>query len=440
MARWLRAHPLFTTLFFAVFLLGAGMRFTALDQMPPGLYHDEIFYGIDAADALTTGDFKIFYPANNGRGAMFITLLAGAVALFGDTIDALRGASAAIGSLSLIATYLLALELFRHDAARKNIALLGMFLVAVSYWHLNFSRIAFDGITVPLLQGAGMWLLLVAIRTRRIGVYAGAGALLALGFYSYAAYPAFMPLVLYILWRAYRDGKMSVQHGMVLLAAGAIVIAPLAYWVLAHPELFFQRSHEVSVWSIPLEKDQDTPLVRSLVSMLLFVMNSVQMALMPFVSGDANWRHNYNAQPALALLAMLGVALAFYFYRKEKKSNSSAISPLRLLALWVLLAALPAILSSEGMPHSLRGIGMLLPLHLLAAWGLWQCWLALRLRFKPMAVTLAVLLLAGTAISTNYTYFVLWKHHPETKKAFLFEKELFNDYDLTAYDYLKPYR
>src|SRR6187549_3697057 len=77
-----------------ILAVAAGMRLYALDRIPPGLYPDEAVNGTDAQEALETGDFKLFYPNNNGREGLFINLQALSVHIFGNTPFALRFVSA----------------------------------------------------------------------------------------------------------------------------------------------------------------------------------------------------------------------------------------------------------------------------------------------------------------------------------------------------------
>lgn len=48
------------------------MRLSGLTWAPPGLYPDEAMNGNNALEANRTGDYKTFYPDNNGREAIFI--------------------------------------------------------------------------------------------------------------------------------------------------------------------------------------------------------------------------------------------------------------------------------------------------------------------------------------------------------------------------------
>ena len=55
-----------------IFLVAAFLRFQNLALLPPGLYPDEAMNGNNVLEASKTGNWKVFYPANNGREGLFI--------------------------------------------------------------------------------------------------------------------------------------------------------------------------------------------------------------------------------------------------------------------------------------------------------------------------------------------------------------------------------
>ena len=72
MTKWLLLGILIVAVFFRLF---------ALTNFPSGLYPDEAMNGNNALEALAGpaaggagGNFKIFYPENNGRGGLFINI------------------------------------------------------------------------------------------------------------------------------------------------------------------------------------------------------------------------------------------------------------------------------------------------------------------------------------------------------------------------------
>ncbi len=89
----------------------AALRLAALDHLPPGLYRDEAYNGLDALSVLA-GQRPLFFTANNGREPLFIYLAAAAVAAWGRSPGALRLVLALAGTLTVPAIYWLGRELY----------------------------------------------------------------------------------------------------------------------------------------------------------------------------------------------------------------------------------------------------------------------------------------------------------------------------------------
>ena len=90
-------------------------RFWHITDTPPGLYPDEAMNGNNAAQALETGAFRVFYAENNGREGLFINLQAISLWLFGHEPWALRVVSAILGTITVLGIYLLFLKFLLHS-------------------------------------------------------------------------------------------------------------------------------------------------------------------------------------------------------------------------------------------------------------------------------------------------------------------------------------
>ena len=133
--------------------------------LPPGLYPDEAMNGNNALEAISTRDYKVFYPENNGREGLFINIQALSIFLFENFPWALRIVSAIFGILTVLGIYFLAKEIFN-----KNIALLSAFLLATSFWHINFSRIGFRAIMAPFFLTWGIYFLLKSLNNWKLEI------------------------------------------------------------------------------------------------------------------------------------------------------------------------------------------------------------------------------------------------------------------------------
>ena len=196
-----------------IVLIASFFRFYDFKNLPPGLYSDEAMNGNNALEAISTGNFKLFYPENGGREGLFINIQALSVYIFGNEPWALRSVSAIFGILTVLGVYLLALEIFQNN---KKIALLSSFLIATSFWHINFSRIGFRAIMAPFFLIFAFYFLLKSVRFLKEKYFAVngasewkifsiaslAGLFYGFGFHSYIAYRV-TPLLL-IAGFAYR--------------------------------------------------------------------------------------------------------------------------------------------------------------------------------------------------------------------------------------------
>ncbi|MGB9594042.1 MAG: ArnT family glycosyltransferase, partial [Anaerolineae bacterium] len=204
-----------------VIALAAALRFVALGDVPPGLYRDEAYNGLDAVQVLR-GMSPVFFEANNGREPLFIYLVSAAVALLGRTPVAIRVVAAILGTLTVPATYFL----FRAMYGR-GVALLGAAVLAVTVWPIQLSRIGFRAVAMPLFTALALWQLWVAVRTGRTGRFTLAGALYGASFYTYLA-ARFTPLAL-VAWLVLRSRRHAPpvrwRHLLAFVAAALIVLA-----------------------------------------------------------------------------------------------------------------------------------------------------------------------------------------------------------------------
>src|SRR3989338_2295473 len=398
---------LFLGLTVFVLILGVFFRFYQIKEIPLGLYPDEAMNGSNAQEALATGEFKIFYPENNGREGLFINIQALSVWYFGNTPWALRVVSAFFGTLTILGVFLLAKELFSKPKSQitntksqtnsnninsklqtrisnfgfrisrgKFIALLSAFLVATSYWHINFSRIGFRAILVPFLSAFGMYFLLKGFRKGKILDFVWAGIFIGLGFHTYIAF-RMMPLVLLapllyygIIWIAkkFENWKLKIENSdigmsgcfqcaaLLFLFVTFVTALPIGYYFLNHPEDLIGRTGQVSVFAA------NSPAFE-------FLKSNAATAGMFFVRGDCNWRHNFACKPELNQIAGFFFAVGVISSLYELWKSRFRSFPHLLLLWWAAVMTLPATLTREGLPHALRAIGMIPPVFVLAGYG-----------------------------------------------------------------------
>jgi 4-amino-4-deoxy-L-arabinose transferase-like glycosyltransferase len=419
-----------------VLLVTVVLRLPNLPTIPPGLHFDE------AANAILTGDIAfrdyrpVFISSYTGKEVLFFYLAAGVMAGVGESVFALRLTAAFIGLLTVAATYWAGCELLRD----RRVALLAATILAVSFWHVLFSRLGFRAISQPLLQALTVAMLLRGLRREDWRWLAGAGVLLGLAAYTYLAVRLFPVLLLLaclpLLWHGRRRWAQLGTVGAIAL----LVAAPLLLYFAQNPDAFWVRIGQVAPGAETLTVGEA-------------YWRSLQMF---FIQGDPYIRFNWPLRPLfgwflglMLLLGWLGAAhrLVTSFkpdrFGKPVRFRSRLLdwqtTSLLLLLLAPFLMILPtALATSEIVPSNLRAIGLIPFIFYLPALGLilvldqlyailltaktlrspgftGTALRSLRLSGEifPFTMLLALGLLLGGSVSTNRLYFEQWAVQPD---------------------------
>ena len=389
-------------------LVAAFFRLYRLETVPPGLWYDEAVNGIDALRALDSGDFRVFYPGNNGREGLFINCQALLLKFLPNEPWTLRCVSALFGTLTVLGTYLFTATLLdpgdsrRHGDARgaQLVAFFAAIFLATSFWHVVVSRLGVRPVLAPCCL---VWAFYLFFR----GLHAGSGraaalfavlggAVYGLGFHSYLAFRA-TPLLLVLLVPLFRREARFWRVALLFGATASLAAWPLASYFLEHPEHFFRRMSQASSLG-------DAEPLRALAQNLWRALSQL------FLEGSRIPRHNLLGNPQLywPISVLMGLGLAAQLnaairgrLRVSTESGGAIASPraVVLLLAWFLIGLIPAVLARPGATRYLlsaipifvfAGIGAAVPCRRGAALGSQ----VLR-RALPFAVAVALLLLAG---------------------------------------------
>ncbi len=401
-----------------ILALAACFRLYQIGHVPPGPHYDEAAAALDALDVLD-GRHMIFSPRSYGREMLFVYVAAPLVALLGPTLLALRLPIALVGTLTVLATYLLARELFDEEEKRKAqvTALLAALFLAISFWHLALNHLSFRANYLPLTEVLCFLFLWRAVRTGRPGAYVASGFFLGLSLYTYTS-ARFVPIVLVVffsvllLTRKGRELIIPRWRSWVLLGIVALLVfAPLLTYFVSHSEDFMLRARGVSILNPHLHQgDLGGLFVRSLLG---------NLGLFGF-AGDENWVYNIPGRPGLdlvqAVLFWLGLVLCLTRWRQPRYL---------FLVVWWLIMLLPSILAPDPIPHSLRAIGTLPVVCIISARALAGLLSPLPLRSRRLRTAIPLALLAvlpfyllWAGYNTWHDYFDDWRQREEVYYAY----------------------
>jgi len=407
----------------AILLLAAFLRLYQLPALPPGLNFDEAGNGAAALD-ISQGVPRLWWQIGGGKEPLWPYLLAVTTAWLGNIPLALRLPAALTGLLTVAAVYPLTVTMFRTAASRQArlIALLAMLALALSAWHLHFSRLGFRAILLPLLSTLafyffwrGMWQcpasgLTDRPATRPIFINLLLTALfLALGIYSYLA-GRLLPLIPLLFGGLFWLTKKQRTHARCfslfyanLVFLTFVFLLPLVLYFLVNPADLLARTGTVSIFN-PAWNQGD---------LAGTAWRTLMATLGTFVGarGDANPLVNLPGAPViplwLASFWLLGGLVSLF---RTLRRRPDTPSPYTFVLLWWLAMLMPAVLAPEGAPHHLRLLGTIVPTYILLGLGLVTAanFVARKLKQPALRPLLAIGYLLLLLPQTVTGYFVRW--------------------------------
>ncbi|MCB8923253.1 MAG: glycosyltransferase family 39 protein [Ardenticatenaceae bacterium] len=395
-------------------LTAVALRLPNLPEAPPGLHYDEAANGILSANIGLRGDHPIFIASYTGKEVLFFYLAGGLMRLLGDSIFALRLTAAFVGLLTISATYWLGREL----GLKREVVIIAASLLAVSFWHVLFSRLGFRAITQPLLQALTLAALLRGLRRKQWGWLLLAGLFLGLTAYTYLAarlFPILLLLAALPLLLSRATWRRRWTQLMVTAVTGGIILSPLLAYFVQHPDAFWVRIGQVAPGTAGLSLGEST-------------LRSLQML---FLVGDPYIRFNLPGRPLFNVFwgTLLVVGWLGLWLRWREREDWQRMAALLLLLSPLLMLLPTALATNEIVPSNLRAIGLIPLLFYLPGLGLQHLlqslegWLQSRMvALTTLATAVTILILGG--IFTERLYFREWATDPQ-----LFYE---NDGDLTA--------
>ncbi|TMC60690.1 MAG: phospholipid carrier-dependent glycosyltransferase [Chloroflexi bacterium] len=422
MKRWTKSDWL---ILLGVLVVAGFFRLWQLHAIPPGFQFDEAY---NAADALrvSAGERPLFFEANGGREALHIYWIAPFVAALGANAFALRLASAVVGSTSVALSYVLWRELIQD----RTVAALASLLMAISYWHVHFSRYGIRAILMPLMLTLTLYCLWRATMTgeRREWVIARAaknwrvsasphwlfailcGVLLGLSLYAHPA-ARFVPVIVvaWFVWQWWQVWKHSGLSLLVIALVALVVFMPLGLYFLNNPQAFLGHPTVVAITDQRVGEGS---------VLAAFGANTLRVLGMFFVSGDTAWIHNLSGRPVFDLIVAAFFVIGLVVWAKRIRQGEPAAI---LILLWLPIMLLPTLLS-DGAPNFSRAIGVMPALFVIPALGMAQAIGFVARGLPQLRYALPAAALLASALFTFDDYFVRFASAPETFVAYDVDK------------------
>jgi len=441
MSSFLR-HPLLYVFLFALFL-----RLLFLGVVPGGFTPDEVSQGYSAYSLLKTGldewgEFPIFSFKSflDYKAPLLTWLMVPSIAVFGLNEFAVRFPSAIFGALAVIPLYFLARLLFESAKLFPSpakgraqggvyIGFLSAFLLAISPWHLQFSRMALEANLISFFFPLGLYFLIKSLDHPK---FLPLSALVfSISLYSYHAAKLFIPLfvITFLLVNIKKVQKIlpSPAKGRV---QGEVLVTILIVFILVFPlfinTLFSKtgsRGADLSISNLSLTdlnliKSEQyysplgklTPILPRIFSnKFTFFLDKFSENYLSYMSpafwfATGGWETTYSIIPGRGLLYIwqfpfVSIALAYLGLNLLKGDISS-----KALFLWLFLAPLPASITKEGYRPN-RASAFLGLFELLTAMGIVLVFNYLKPKLSTINYRLATLLFTVSCFLFTAFYF-----------------------------------
>lgn len=415
----------------SILLFALLLRVYQLDKVPSSLFGDEVDAGYQAYSLFTTGKdlagrtLPLYLKSlSEHRASLYIYSIVPFVGLFGLNEWGVRLPAVFWGILGVLGIYILLRKLFDSKTG-----LIGAFLLAISPWHLQYSRASFEVTMLLVFVIFGVYFFIRGIKN-------GWGLILSAIFfgltvYIYSTAVVFSPLLIGILIFVYKKELLKLERKWLLssIITTFLIVAPM-FWFAVKGEAS-QRFSGVSIFQDTVlldkvnlaRKSQDyfstdaEPRANNpqseglfhnkpLIYLQVFFVNYLKAFSFNFLfaEGDINFRHHIHEMGELYYFELILLLAGLWWIYKYAQTKEKL-----LISGWLLIAPIPGSLTADGGYHATRLILMLPPLVILNSLGLRYILSLIKSRYVKGLVAILVILFLFNFVFYLHRYFV---HYP----------------------------
>jgi 4-amino-4-deoxy-L-arabinose transferase-like glycosyltransferase len=412
-------------LLFLIISLALFLRLYKVTSIPVSLSWDEAAVGYNAYSILKTGKDEwgktlplVFKSFGDYKSPLFVYLLVPFVYLFGLTEFAVRFPAAVLGTITVLFTYLLTKNILNLKKFKKNsdsISLLAALLMAVSPWHLRFSRVGFEPVIALFFQTLALLCFFKAFKNKKY-LYISAISFAA-STYTYHVAKFYLPILILGLLLVFRKKIFeNIKH--YILCTLILLILTLPNFLLTFSEegtsrgsgtLITNDAENINITNELYAKDLNQG--RRFLGInnhnkvfiaRTFLENYIKHFSPRFLFfGDTslNWRLNLKNVGMMYYIDLPFLLIGIFLFVKEKKLFQLFI------LYWFFTSPVISSMTIES-PHSLRSLNILPAPIILASYGL--IYVLKKARFKKLIVSTVILVYIFNFAYFQYFYFQLY--------------------------------
>ena len=370
----------------SIVVLAFVLRFWSLGKFP-ALNADEASNSYDAYSLIQTGMDQhgnrwpiTFQSFNDYKPGLYVYLDIPFVKFMGLTPLAARIPGALAGVLSVLVIFFLVKELLGN----KKIALVSSFFLAISPWHIQFSRGGWEVNVATLFILTGIYLFLVFLRSKKLLVLLSSVFVLVLSLYTYHAARVVVPLfgvATVLIYKKEIFLKTNTKNILIAVSFGLLLLVPLVRDLSAPGAL--SRVAGVGLFADPgpinriNEQRGEHANINSLVAK--FIHNKGVNYGLEFLG---NWSSHFNGEflfmtgdsiqrnkvPETGEMYLFDILFLIFGFIAIAKTFSEFKKSYLIILSWLLIAPIPSALTFQA-PNALRAQNMVIPLVVVSAIG-----------------------------------------------------------------------
>lgn len=375
-----------TAILGAILVLAAFLRLWKLGAIPPHLTPDEASLGYNAYSILKTGKDEygnllpvVFKSFGDYKPGLYVYLTVPFIALLGLTEFAIRLPSAIAGVVSVWLLFLIVKELFKT----KKLEILAASLLAISPWHIHFSRGAWEVNVALTLTLAGILFFFKSFKRPRFLILSS--LLFSLTFLTYQGAKLSTLVVLIVLGISFGQELVNlirlnyatiIQSMIVMLIIILPIITSLFQGKTGRLEVFsvfsYRRPHDylqnflnqsntkVGESKYYLFYSESLNFTRGILGRWF---NHFSVRFLLFEGDYQNPRHSAPNHGMMLFVDLFLLPAGLIFLVKKRLSKESLF-----VILWLIFAPLPAVLSRDQV-QAVRALNTAVPLALITSFG-----------------------------------------------------------------------
>ena len=359
-----------------ILILAFSLRLIALGDIPRGFTPDEASQAYTAYSLNQTGQDEWGRPLPQLSFKSFLDykaplqtyLMMPAISAFGLNEFSARLPSAVFGTLAVFAVFLLANQLFpksSFNVAGKDISpgIVASFVLAITPWHIQFSRMALEANLTSFLFPLGLWAFLKGLK--KPPWFNLTALSWGLSLYAYHSFKLFLPFFVLSLLIIYfpKIKKIKFKNLLPALLIATLFAAPIYYLSIFTPAgsrgadlLVTHLSDREAILLSNVKSFSPLAKIHPYLSSIFhnqfisavdqFITNYISYFTFSFWFTQGGREITYSIIPGTGLLFLWQlpfILVALFNLIKQRKQKES-----QLLFSWLLLAPIPAALTKLG--------------------------------------------------------------------------------------------